>query len=66
MFRGLRQGDPIFPFLFIIVVEGLHVVIEDAVAAGVFCGAPLGSDDVSISHLFYANDTFYFWVNGMS
>ncbi|GKC19136.1 RNA-directed DNA polymerase, eukaryota, reverse transcriptase zinc-binding domain protein [Tanacetum coccineum] len=52
--RGLRQGDPLSHFLFILVMEGLHVAIEDAINAGLFYGAKLHS--LHVSHLFFADD----------
>nr|GEW71708.1 RNA-directed DNA polymerase, eukaryota [Tanacetum cinerariifolium] len=33
---GLKQGDPLPPFLFIIVMDGLHMALNDGLAANMF------------------------------
>ncbi|GJY28735.1 RNA-directed DNA polymerase, partial [Tanacetum coccineum] len=57
--RGLRQGDPLSPFLFILAIEGLHVAMEDAVEHGIFCDIRAGLGEARISHIFYADDAMF-------
>ncbi|GAU36101.1 hypothetical protein TSUD_277120 [Trifolium subterraneum] len=56
--RGLRQGDPLSPFHFLLEAEGLNVLMEAAVASNLFTGYSIGErDSVSVSHLQFADDT---------
>jgi hypothetical protein len=55
--RGLKQGDPLAPFLFLLVVEGFSGVMRKAVDLEIFKGFSVGRNLVVISHLQYADDT---------
>ena len=50
--RGLRQGDPLSPFLFILAMEGLHMAMQRAREANVFRGIRIGGDGIEVSHFF--------------
>uniref|UniRef100_A0A2N9GUF6 Reverse transcriptase domain-containing protein n=1 Tax=Fagus sylvatica TaxID=28930 RepID=A0A2N9GUF6_FAGSY len=61
--RGIRQGDPLSPLLFVIVMEALSRLIDKASGVGLLSGFPVGreaSDPLKISHLLFADDTLIF------
>jgi len=57
--RGLRQGDPIFPFLSDIATKGLSVLFQRASIENIIKG-PQFASGIFISHLQYAYDTLIF------
>ncbi|XP_060972269.1 uncharacterized protein LOC133038200 [Cannabis sativa] len=58
--RGLRQGDPLSPFLFILCSEVLSKLIRRAEKNGDLIGVRVARNTIPITHLFYANDPIFF------
>nr|GEV61944.1 RNA-directed DNA polymerase, eukaryota [Tanacetum cinerariifolium] len=57
-FKGLKQGDPLSPFLFILVMKSFHLSFRNFVNAGLFKGVALDTS-LQLSHLFYADDVVF-------
>jgi hypothetical protein len=58
--RGLRQGDPLSPYLFLICAEALSSMLTRAERNGVITGVPTSKKGPRISHLFFADDSLLF------
>ncbi|GJZ74574.1 reverse transcriptase domain, reverse transcriptase zinc-binding domain protein [Tanacetum coccineum] len=57
---GLRQRDPLSPFLFLIVAEALQVLTLEACEKEIFHGLSLYDSGENLSLLQYANDALFF------
>uniref|UniRef100_A0A803Q247 Reverse transcriptase n=1 Tax=Cannabis sativa TaxID=3483 RepID=A0A803Q247_CANSA len=58
--RGLRQGDPLSPYLFILCSEVLLKLIWKTEDRGELTGIRIGRNTIPITHLFYADDALLF------
>jgi hypothetical protein len=58
--RGLRQGDPISPYLFLLCAEGLSSLLKKKEHSGWMEGVRNGVTGLAILHLLFADDSIFF------
>ena len=60
MERGLHQGDPLSPFLFVLVAKVLNKSVVNAMNKGFVSPFKVGKRNVDLSHLQFAGNTIIF------
>lgn len=59
MTKVVRQEDPLYPFLFIIAMEGINIAMKSATSKGISDGIHIPNTGVCLSHLLYADDVLF-------
>ena len=60
--RGLRQGDPLSPYLFLLVAEGLSAMLKGAEERGELEGVSVCRAAPQVSHLLFADDSLLLMI----
>lgn len=60
-YRGIRQGDPISPYIYILCAEGLSAIMRRNEEVGLIHGCKIARGAPTISHLLFADDCYFFF-----
>lgn len=59
--QGIRQGDPIYPYLYILCAEGLSSMLRRHEEMGLLHGCSIARGAPLVSHLLFADDSYFFF-----
>lgn len=58
--RGIQQGDPLSPYIFILLANLLSTLINQAINIGHLTGIKLNRSCSTLLHLFFVDDSVFF------
>src|SRR5438128_8880 len=58
--RGIRQGDPILPFLFLLAAEGLSCLLKSRSESSSLQGVKVVPTAPAVNHLLFTDDSLLF------
>ena len=59
--RGIRQGDPISPYLFLLAAEGLSCLLKSQRESSNLGGIQVAPSAPPVNHLLFADDSLLFF-----
>ena len=63
---GIRQDDPLYPYLFLLCPKGLNRLLQKTAREDSLRGFPLCKTGPKVSNLFFAYDSMWFCRSNMS